>query len=124
MTFTSTATDPDTATVERLHYEWDLDGDDTYEAAGKSVTATYTTPGDVTVSHRVTDDCGASDTATQTITVGSSALFELVEKLTPTTLEASDVFGVSVAVAGDTLAGGATGDDDKGSNAGAVYVFQ
>ena len=36
---------------------------------------------------------------------------------------ASDFFGISVAVAGDTVVVGAEGDDDQGSNSGSVYVF-
>ena len=36
---------------------------------------------------------------------------------------ANDYFGNSVAVDGDTVVVGATGDDDNGSNSGAAYVF-
>lgn len=57
VTLTSTATDPDEP--ERHHYEWDVDGDGVFETTGETATPSYTTPGDVTISHRVTDDCGA-----------------------------------------------------------------
>jgi PKD repeat protein len=124
VTFTSTATDPDSP--ERLYYAWDLDGDGAFEAAGESVTTTFASPGEKTVSHRVTDDCGASDTTTQTITVvagDNEALFEQIAKLTASDAAAFDVFGRSVGIAGDTAIVGAFGDDDKGSAAGAAYVF-
>ena len=44
-------------------------------------------------------------------------------KLAPAGLEPADFFGGSVAVSGDTIVVGAWGDDDRGSTAGAVYVF-
>lgn len=44
-------------------------------------------------------------------------------KLVPTGLGARDELGRAVAVSGSTVAGGAPGDDDRGSSAGAVYVF-
>jgi hypothetical protein len=44
-------------------------------------------------------------------------------KLTAADSEADDVFGWSVSVDGDTAVIGAAGDDDKGSNSGAAYVF-
>jgi hypothetical protein len=36
----------------------------------------------------------------------------------------ADEFGRSVAILGDTIAIGATGDDDSGDSAGAVYIFE
>ncbi len=45
-------------------------------------------------------------------------------KLVPDELERDDRFGESVAVAGNTLAVGAPGDDNQGVGAGAVYVFR
>ena len=44
-------------------------------------------------------------------------------KLTASDADESDLFGVSVAVTGDTILIGANGDDDAGEHAGAVYVF-
>ncbi|MEM9057695.1 MAG: hypothetical protein AAGD86_09470 [Pseudomonadota bacterium] len=44
-------------------------------------------------------------------------------KLTPADGERDDFFGLSVAVAGNTLAVGAPFDDDAGPNAGAVYLY-
>ncbi|MCP5097613.1 MAG: hypothetical protein GY943_18860 [Chloroflexi bacterium] len=37
---------------------------------------------------------------------------------------AGDVFGNNVAISGDTVVVGALGDDDNGTNSGAVYVFE
>ena len=122
VTFTSTATDPDTP--ERLYYEWDLDGDGTYETSGQTATATYSSPGDKAIHHRVTDDCGASHTATETITVVPAELFAQITKLTASDGEAGDQFGISVSVDGDTALVGAQWEDEKGTRAGAAYVFE
>lgn len=45
------------------------------------------------------------------------------QKLTADDAQANDAFGSSVSIAGDTLAVGAISDDDRGSAAGAVYMF-
>ena len=45
-------------------------------------------------------------------------------KLTASDAEDGDWFGIAVAISGDTIAVGASGDDDAASAAGAVYVFQ
>lgn len=46
------------------------------------------------------------------------------QKITAPDGEAGDLFGEALAVDDDTLLVGATGDDDRGDNAGAVYVFR
>ena len=45
-------------------------------------------------------------------------------KLTAADGEASDAFGVAVSMSGNGALVGATGDDDKGANAGAAYFFR
>jgi hypothetical protein len=45
-------------------------------------------------------------------------------KIIPSECERSDNFGRSVAIYGNYAAGGAKGDDDKGGNAGAVYMLR
>ena len=53
-------------------YEWDLDGDGTFEtnsAANPTTTHTYTQPGTVTVRLKVTDNRGVSDVSTRSLTV-------------------------------------------------------
>jgi glucose/arabinose dehydrogenase len=57
-----------------LTYSWDLNGDGIFgDATGATATYTYTTAGLYTASLRVTDDQGASDTASVTITAGNTA---------------------------------------------------
>jgi hypothetical protein len=64
----SASTDPDDSIAT---YEWDFDGDGTYEASTSSPTTTYTfgSGGRYDVSLRVTDDDGATDVVTETVTV-------------------------------------------------------
>jgi glucose/arabinose dehydrogenase/PKD repeat protein len=57
-----------------LTYSWDLNGDGTFgDATGPTVSYTYTTAGVYHPSLRVTDDQGASDTASVTVTAGNTA---------------------------------------------------
>lgn len=51
-------------------------------------------------------------------------LWTEVQKLTAIDGGASDEFGASASISGDIAIVGAPGDDDRGSNAGAAYVFQ
>ncbi|WP_049984764.1 PKD domain-containing protein [Halobellus rufus] len=57
-----------------VSYEWDFDGDGTVDATGSSPTAahTYDSADDYTVELTVIDDDGATDTATETITVSQA----------------------------------------------------
>jgi PKD repeat protein len=50
-------------------YEWDLDGDGSYETAGARPVARYTTTGKRTIRLRVTDAFGLTATATTSITI-------------------------------------------------------
>jgi PKD repeat protein len=53
-------------------YEWDLDGDGTFEtntAANPKATRTYTQPGTLTVRLRATDNRGVADVSTRTLTI-------------------------------------------------------
>jgi glucose/arabinose dehydrogenase len=57
-----------------LSYSWDLNGDGTFgDAMGPTASYTYTTAGVYHPSLRVTDDQGANDTASVTVTVGNTA---------------------------------------------------
>jgi len=47
-----------------------------------------------------------------------------VTKLTASDAQVSDLFGISVAISGDTAIVGAYGEDEKGSDAGAAYIFE
>ncbi|WP_240137682.1 malectin domain-containing carbohydrate-binding protein [Salinigranum salinum] len=53
-------------------YAWDFDGDGTTDATTAQASFSYSSSGDKTVTLTVTDDAGATDTTTQTITVGDS----------------------------------------------------
>ena len=47
-----------------------------------------------------------------------------VTKLTASDAQTEDLFGISVAVSGDTVVVGALGDDAGGAEAGTAYVFE
>jgi PKD repeat protein len=86
-------------------YEWDLDGNGTYETntgTTKTTSRSYTTPGEVVVGLRVTDNKGLQGTTTRTITVQNQP---------PT---ASFTFSPSPATAGGTVSfsGSASKDPD------------
>jgi PKD repeat protein len=69
----SASSDPD-GTIAK--YEWDLDGNGSYETntgTTPSTTRTYATPGAVTVGLRVTDNESATTTTTQAVTVQNRA---------------------------------------------------
>ncbi len=68
----SASKDPD-GTIAK--YEWDLDGNGTYEtdtAATASASRAYATPGERTVGLRVTDNLGSTATTTRTLTTQNS----------------------------------------------------
>ncbi len=66
----SGSTDPE---GEELTYEWDLDGDGTFDETGVQVTTTYTELGQYTVRLRVTDPGGRFGLTSRAITVGNMA---------------------------------------------------
>jgi len=57
-------------------YEWDWTNDGTYEATGQTNSHTYGSEGTYNVKLRVTDDDGAVDTKTKTVTVEKPLNFE------------------------------------------------
>jgi len=120
VTLVSTATDPDLPT-DRLREAWDLDGDGVCETRGWRVTTTYAEAGPVTVSHRVADDFGMLSVATVTVDVRRP--WRLRRKVSPPSLGTGDQFGTAVHLTADTLVATGPGDDDRGANAGAAYVY-
>lgn len=50
-------------------YSWDLNGDGSYDGSGETVSRSYDDSGEYSVSLRVTDDDGATDVASETVSV-------------------------------------------------------
>ncbi|OKY77781.1 MAG: Pilin/Flagellin PilA family [Candidatus Methanohalarchaeum thermophilum] len=50
-------------------YEWNWTNNETYESTGKTASHTYDSGGEYNITLRVTDDDGATDTTTETVTV-------------------------------------------------------
>ncbi|MGP1346551.1 MAG: hypothetical protein ACTS3F_07785 [Phycisphaerales bacterium] len=74
---------------------------------------------------------GASDSSGVVLRTGAAYLYDVSNIAMPMQLELftaedggfGDQLGWSVAISGDLVLAGATGDDDMGQNAGAAYVF-
>lgn len=87
-----------------VSYEWDVDGDGTYEKTGKTIVYTFKSPGTNTVTLRVTDAAENSDTDSITVTVadaeqptadaGSDKTGSLDESLTLDATDSSDNVGI------------------------------
>ena len=76
------STDPE---GKPLSYSWDLNGDGTFgDATGPTASYTYTTAGVYHPSLRVTDDQGASDTTSVTVTAGNTAPVAVIDSPAPT----------------------------------------
>jgi Concanavalin A-like lectin/glucanases superfamily/PKD domain len=73
VTFDAGATSDPDGTIRE--YQWDLDGNGSYETTGAAaqVTRAYSSAQTVTVKLRVIDDQGGSDTVTRAVTVGNFA---------------------------------------------------
>ncbi|MHC4976917.1 MAG: hypothetical protein ACYTF7_09985 [Planctomycetota bacterium] len=69
------------------------------------------------------DDDGGSDSGSAYVFVRSGTTWTEQDKLTSSDAAASDLFGRSVALDGDTALVGAREDDDGGSSSGSAYVF-
>ena len=92
-------------------------------AAGDEFGGNVALNGDVTViGARHEDDKGASSGSTYVFT-RSGTDWNQQAKLTATDGAEGDVFGISVAISGDTVVIGADLADEKGRNSGAAYVF-
>ena len=66
----SDSTDPENAA---LTYQWDFDGDGTYDATGVTASHTYTANGQYSARLNVTDAQGKSNVVAEQITVGNTA---------------------------------------------------
>lgn len=79
--------------------------------------------GDTAVIGTPRDDDNGDDSGSAYVFTRSGATWSQQAKLVATDGAAGDVFGISVAISGDTLVIGADLADEKGSNSGAAYVF-
>ncbi|TLM72285.1 MAG: tandem-95 repeat protein, partial [Actinobacteria bacterium] len=79
--------------------------------------------GDTAVIGAYNDDDFGSNSGSAYVFVKIGGVWSQQVKLTAADGTTTDYFGASVAVDGDTAVIGASGDDDKGSNSGSVYVF-
>jgi PKD repeat protein len=71
VTFTSASTDSDGSIAS---YAWDTNNDGVFDnGSGASVKVTFATPGNHTVKLQVTDDSGATDTASVVVNAGNRA---------------------------------------------------
>ncbi|MDX6609099.1 MAG: hypothetical protein QOF85_1024 [Solirubrobacterales bacterium] len=116
-------------------YEWDLDGNGTYETntgTTKTTSRSYTTPGEVVVGLRVTDNKGLQGTTTRTITVQNqppTASFTVTPN--PATAPATVSFNGSGSKDPDgtiakyewDLDGNGTYETDTGTTASTTNVF-
>jgi len=66
----SASQDPDGSITS---YQWDFNGDGTFDASGQIVYHQFASPGSYQVTLQVTDDKGATNTATQTVVVAAPA---------------------------------------------------
>src|SRR4051794_6524911 len=67
-----------------LTYSWDLNADGTFgDASGATASYTYTATGTYLAKLRVTDDQGATDTASATITAGNTAPVPVIDAPSP-----------------------------------------
>ena len=79
--------------------------------------------GDTAVIGAWNDDDVASDSGSAYVFTRSGTTWSQQAKLTASDAAAGDLFGVSVAIDGDTAVIGAYRDDDAGSSSGSAYVF-
>ena len=84
---------------------------------GRSVAISGTT---AIVGAYLDDDNGSSSGSAYLYDTASS---QQIAKLTASDGEASDLFGLSVAISGATAIVGASQDDDNGANSGSAYLF-
>ena len=73
VTFDGSASFDDLTPGSQLSYEWDFDGDGTYDTTGQVTSYAYSAAGTYNAQLRVTDEGGLTDVDTITITVGGNA---------------------------------------------------
>ena len=98
-----------------MAWDWDLDGDGTFETSGGTPDHTYASPGTVTVQLRVTDNSNKTHTATQALVISAAPA---PPPMTPSPLT-PPVADTSPAVARLTVTGATK---QRGADAGGVAV--
>ncbi|MCP4420127.1 MAG: tandem-95 repeat protein [Chloroflexi bacterium] len=86
---------------------------------GTSVAAS----GDTVIIGASRDDDNGNSSGSAYIFTRSGSTWSQQAKLTANDGAADDIFGISVAVSGDTAVIGAYGDDDNGNYSGSAYIF-
>ena len=92
-------------------------------AAGDSLGSSVALSGDTAVIGARHDDDKGADSGSAYVFVRSGVTWTQQAKLTASDGAAGDLFGASIALAGDTVVVGSESDDDKGSDSGSAYVF-
>ncbi len=125
VTFDATASEAIGGTIDR--YEWDLDGDGSYEQRGAqaSVTTRLTGPERRTVTVRITDDDGATDVARLAVTPGEDSEGRCTKSGTagPDRLRGTARRDVLCGLGGDDLILGLGADDVLLGGAGNDRLF-
>lgn len=70
------------------------------------------------------DDDAGTDSGSAYIFQHAVGVWSQQAKLTANDAAVGDIFGISVAISGDTVVIGASGDDDDGLDSGSAYIFQ
>lgn len=92
-------------------------------AAGDSFGVSVSVDGDTAVIGAYADDDKGTDSGSAYVFTRSGGTWSQQAKLKAADGAATDYFGLSVALDGDTALIGAQHDDDKGGNSGSAYVF-
>ncbi|MHC1730133.1 MAG: hypothetical protein AB9866_29740 [Syntrophobacteraceae bacterium] len=92
-------------------------------AGGDSFGRSVGLSGDTIVVGAPGDDVKGSNSGSAYVFVRTNGVWKKQARLVPSDGGAGDSFGSSVAISGSRIVVGAPGDDDKGANAGAAYVF-
>jgi len=79
--------------------------------------------GDTIIAGAYQEDTTASDAGSAYIFTGSGATWAQQAQIQASDAAATDYFGYSVSISGNTVVVGARYDDDGGSNSGSAYVF-
>ncbi len=80
--------------------------------------------GDIAVVGAVNDDARGTDSGSVYILGFDGSGWDEADKIVPAGIRTNDAFGDAVGISGNTIVVGAPGDDDSGSGAGSVFVFE